>query len=557
MAKNIVLLSDGTGNSAGKLFKTNVWRLYQTLDLTDETRQIAYYDDGVGTSSLKPWALLAGAFGIGLKRNVIDLYMFLCRNYRQGDRIYCFGFSRGAFTVRILTGLVNSQGLLPNGPEETLRVQATKAFNRYRNLRKHWLRRLRQVRWLLPGVKPSATKPAPPAHENAPPIAFLGVWDTVAAYGTPFGQLTTLLSYVLPLSVPDRDPCPIVEHGCHAVALDDERKTFHPVLWNEQGVKPGRIKQVWFAGAHADVGGGYAEDNLSYIPLDWMIDEAFKRGLIVDRFAWSRIRAAMNVNGMLHDSRKGIGAAYRYLPRDMARLCNDLADPDNQVVVKRPKIHESALRRIAHTDDGYAPIVLPASYAALGADGTLHDLPDAPGSAVPPYLWETCTTAAERYGSQRQLAGFIRSRTLLYWCSLLVVAFLALGPSFARWIPASMAEDSSLRQWLVKVLGVVVPDVLGFWLEFWAARLPELALLLGVLFVLQRLSSRIRTRMRDRMREIWMRIQPPRTEAMADHVEAPLATAGIRMAAGDTARAPSEPPPAPQGNRKAQGDLRT
>jgi uncharacterized protein (DUF2235 family) len=95
MAKNIILLSDGTGNSAAKLFKTNVWRVYQALDLSCPDRQIAHYDDGVGTSSFKPLAILGGAFGWGLKRNVIDLYVFLCRNYRPGDRVYCFGFSCG------------------------------------------------------------------------------------------------------------------------------------------------------------------------------------------------------------------------------------------------------------------------------------------------------------------------------------------------------------------------------------------------------------------------------------------------------------------------------
>ena len=104
MSKNIVLLSDGTGNSSSKLFTTNVWRLYQALDLTDPARQIAYYDDGVGTSSFKPLAILGGVFGFGLKRNVIDIYSFCCRNYRRGDKIYGFGFSRGAFTIRVVAG---------------------------------------------------------------------------------------------------------------------------------------------------------------------------------------------------------------------------------------------------------------------------------------------------------------------------------------------------------------------------------------------------------------------------------------------------------------------
>jgi uncharacterized protein (DUF2235 family) len=90
MAKNIVLLSDGTGNSAGKVFKTNVWRWYQALDLAQNNpdgtpAQIAYYDGGVGSSAFKPLAIIGGAFGWGLKRNVIDLYTYLCRNYQDGD----------------------------------------------------------------------------------------------------------------------------------------------------------------------------------------------------------------------------------------------------------------------------------------------------------------------------------------------------------------------------------------------------------------------------------------------------------------------------------------
>ena len=122
MPKNIILLSDGTGNSASKLFKTNVWRLYQALDLSESgqtKKQIAYYDDGVGTASFKPLAILGGAFGWGLKRNVLDLYTALCRHYEPGDNIYCFGFSRGAFTIRVLIGLINNQGLVkPKGMGE-------------------------------------------------------------------------------------------------------------------------------------------------------------------------------------------------------------------------------------------------------------------------------------------------------------------------------------------------------------------------------------------------------------------------------------------------------
>src|SRR6202047_441684 len=111
MSRNIVLLSDGTGNSAAKVWRTNVRRTFEALDLSGND-QIAIYDDGVGTSSFKPLAILGGAFGYGLKRNVLNLYKFLCRNYQDGDQIYAFGFSRGAFTIRIVVGLVLNQGLV-------------------------------------------------------------------------------------------------------------------------------------------------------------------------------------------------------------------------------------------------------------------------------------------------------------------------------------------------------------------------------------------------------------------------------------------------------------
>jgi len=135
-SKNIVLLSDGTGNSSAKVLKTNVWRLYQALDLKNPETQIAYYDDGVGTSSFKPLAILGGVFGFGLKRNVIDIYSFCCRNYAEGDRIYGFGFSRGAFTIRVVAGFIARIGLIRyDGNDEHLARDAEIAYRQYRKER--------------------------------------------------------------------------------------------------------------------------------------------------------------------------------------------------------------------------------------------------------------------------------------------------------------------------------------------------------------------------------------------------------------------------------------
>lgn len=145
----IVLLSDGTGNSAAKVWRTSVWRVFEALDLSG-SGQVAFYDDGVGTSSFKPLAILGGAFGWGLKRNVLDLYKAVCRNYRSDEEdIYAFGFSRGAFTIRILTGFILNQGLVPYSSESELNTAARQAYRAYRAERFHSVLRLEAIfRWL-------------------------------------------------------------------------------------------------------------------------------------------------------------------------------------------------------------------------------------------------------------------------------------------------------------------------------------------------------------------------------------------------------------------------
>src|SRR5258708_5457398 len=131
MPKSIFLLADGTGNAAASPFKTNVWRLYQAIDQT-RNDQIAFYVDGVGTETFKPLRALGGAFGIGLARNVKDLYQFLCRNYDPHDQIFIFGFSRGAFTARILAGLIVRCGIVKAPNEHLLTDFVKHAYREYR-----------------------------------------------------------------------------------------------------------------------------------------------------------------------------------------------------------------------------------------------------------------------------------------------------------------------------------------------------------------------------------------------------------------------------------------
>src|SRR6266849_4327007 len=295
VSRNIVLLSDGTGNSAAKVWRTNVWRTFGALDLSGND-QVAFYDDGVGTSTFKPWAILGGAFGFGLKRNVIDIYKFACRNYKdETDDIYGFGFSRGAFTIRVVIGLILNQGLVSADNEAELDKKAIAAYRKYRSERYHtlwpwhpedWYRAIRNA--LLP-IKYDKRDNRPVKH-----IRFVGVWDTVAAYGLPIDEMTRGVSrWIVPLELPthtlDRER---VMRACQALSLDEDRTTFHPELWDEKVVPPSKfdpdkkrhiadeqISQVWFAGVHSNVGGGYPDDALAYIPLVWMLTEAQRCGL--------------------------------------------------------------------------------------------------------------------------------------------------------------------------------------------------------------------------------------------------------------------------------------
>jgi uncharacterized protein (DUF2235 family) len=457
--KNIVLLSDGTGNSSSKLFKTNVWRMFQTLDLTDASKQIAYYDNGVGTSSFKLFAILGGVFGFGLKRNVIAIYSFCCRNYVPGDKIYGFGFSRGAFTMRVVAGLIAHQGLVPYKGDEI--ALARYAANAYRDYRRRFnsteglvtpLRGLRDIairawRGLMRIPQYDKTK-----QVEVDSIHFLGLWDTVDAYGGPIEEITRAIDYwYWPLSMPDRFMNAKVHRACHALALEDERDAFRPVVWDERYVRRAddklhdinsdwtpdvsdqwraklkpiddkRLSQVWFVGVHSDVGGGYPQDGLSYVTLDWMLDRAQPFGLLLDQFQHDQIKSLVNPYDKLNDSRHGFAGYYRYKPRNIREIYNsppykpsisrdfeymrgelirsdpkreqkdvveDLAETASYVPPPPPTIHRAVFDRLEATHkpeatppfeatrpfsvatDGYVPITLPAAYRITDEGGEL------------------------------------------------------------------------------------------------------------------------------------------------------------------------------------------
>jgi uncharacterized protein (DUF2235 family) len=501
MPKNILLFSDGTGNSAAKLAKTNVWRLYLAADLSDPEKQIAYYDDGVGTSSFKPLAIAGGAFGWGLKRNVLDLYSFLCTNYREGDRIFCFGFSRGAFTVRVLAGLIVNEGIvIPN--EDGIRGRVKTAYRAYRRKRFHSALRLETIGRALRDVF-MGDKQYREAWERAPkpPIAFLGVWDTVAAYGLPIDELTRALGFVMPLTPADREPLPNVERIRHAVALDDERNTFYPLLFNEANL-PGRnetsehidqerVTQVWFAGMHSNVGGGYPDDALSGVSLCWMMEQAKQYGLLLKEDAEKDARLSANALGKMYDSRKGLSGFYRYFPRRMAILTNNTFDRKRPCVIPRPKIHESVMRRIEKSIDGYAPIGFPLRYAVVSADGKILDRPAAPDA--PP----------GKMTAQEAVWNLVWWKRVVYFLSVAVAGLLLLFP---WWRPAT----ESCENWAcfvapaIDTVALVTPQIAAPLFDAYRSHPATFLALAGVFALLLRVGQSLRDRIFGRMRKIWV-----------------------------------------------------
>jgi uncharacterized protein (DUF2235 family) len=233
--KNIVICADGTGNTAVAGGGTNVFRLYESVDENGhrfdpgKTPQVAVYHDGVGTESLKWPRLFAGAFGWGLSRNVKQLYAELARVYQPGDRIFLFGFSRGAFTVRTLAGLIDACGIVDPARSATNRAFWKAIRDAYSAYRRKYQTKVSQ---LLVGRRTVDTDSLRrrfsmdiPAFTDAsqPLVAFLGVWDTVDAVGLPFKLADVVNSTVYRFKFPDTTLGPRVAHACQALALDEQR----------------------------------------------------------------------------------------------------------------------------------------------------------------------------------------------------------------------------------------------------------------------------------------------------------------------------------------------
>jgi uncharacterized protein (DUF2235 family) len=296
MSKTLALFCDGTWNTAdqttkdGRRCSTNVIKLIVRMKThaNDGTLQIGYYDQGVGSGN---WfdRITGGAFGDGLEANVHDAYRFLLANYEPGDKIYLLGFSRGAYTARSIGGMVRRCGVLQR---KHIREYA-KATKIYRT---------------LSSENPEAQKfRADFAIESDTPIHCVAVWDTVGSLGIPlrgFRSLTHRKYRFLDTSLN-----PFIKYGFHALAVDEHRGPFEPALWTTKPEGHQTVKQVWFAGAHSDVGGGYGEneEGLSDLAMEWMMDTVEKEaGLEFDPIVRDALSSSASYKGEVHNSKTGL-----------------------------------------------------------------------------------------------------------------------------------------------------------------------------------------------------------------------------------------------------------
>ncbi|MFN7101938.1 MAG: DUF2235 domain-containing protein [Pseudorhizobium sp.] len=314
---NIIVCCDGTWNTPdamedGVPSPTNVVKIHHALALTDAggNEQKFYYHPGVGTDGTWVKRILGGSTGKGLDDNIISAYHWLARTYRTGDRIWLFGFSRGAYTVRSLGGMISKCGLL-DLPGSGLKEDETwstvrKIFDAYRKDKPSPIKADKKLAFHGTAVGHHPGKNTP--------IHFIGVWDTVGALGIPDDMaLLNLLDNPDKHRFHDTALGPAVRNARHAVALDEFRQSFLPTLWEKPEGWNGTLKQVWFPGAHGDVGGGYGRTGLSDGALYWMMQEAEALGLAFNPGAISQLNP--DPRGMLHNSVDGVFKALKTRPR--------------------------------------------------------------------------------------------------------------------------------------------------------------------------------------------------------------------------------------------------
>ncbi len=329
--KRLVVCCDGTWNNPeqednGVPAPTNVFKLYNAVAETSPNgiKQLKYYHPGVGGEGGIVDSILGGAIGAGISRNICSAYHWLGNNYDEGDEIYLFGFSRGAFTARSLGGFLG-KGLLDlrdEKPSESWQRVKTAYDQGYR------LPDAEQADWAEPSWKFFH-------NGNAVPIHFLGVWETVGALGVPDDlEIFNLFDDPSKWGFHHTELGNHIERARHALAVDEIRSCFSPTRWKNLRSHVDAV-ELWFPGVHSDVGGGYAGCELADGALLWMMDESSNNGKDLSFRDGSKVTIKPNALGTLHNSYKGAFAKLRSRPRNIPAM----------VPANKAMFHESVLKR--------------------------------------------------------------------------------------------------------------------------------------------------------------------------------------------------------------------
>ncbi|MCK4742747.1 MAG: DUF2235 domain-containing protein [Sulfuriflexus sp.] len=339
--KRIAICCDGTWNSPdqkdeeGVASPTNVVKIARAIkfNAADGTKQTIFYDPGVGSSGSFLKRNYEGATGAGISRNIKEAYTYLINHYEPGDELYFFGFSRGAFTVRSLAGLIRNCGLLRKDALD----QLDRAYEIYQS-------------------SDAADKPSSNistlfrrtyAVEELTKIKYIGVWDTVGALGNPLllRGITTerhkFHDYQLSSSI---------LNAFHAVAIDEKRKHFIPALWQQKPSNMGTqiLQQVWFTGVHTNVGGGYHATGLSDISLEWMAEKASLCGLELADISLAK--------DPIQDREESRIKYYKLIPAHHRPINNPSNDPKTgELLITAEALHESVLVRYRDREDFRPP----------------------------------------------------------------------------------------------------------------------------------------------------------------------------------------------------------
>jgi uncharacterized protein (DUF2235 family) len=328
MSPRLIVCADGTWNTPDQRSITNVERIRRAIRqpaAQDGTPQLVHYQRGVGTDpGIKH--ILGGAFGRGIDENIIECYRFLVEKYTAGAEIFLFGFSRGAYTVRSLAGLIRNCGLLKR--EHANRIG--EAYKLYRD------------RGDDTSPSSAEAKAFRQAFGREVRIKCVGVWDTVGALGIPVGLFKRLL--LRDCQFHDVTLSSWIDNAFHALAIDERRKAYAPSIWEPQDDPTQRVEQVWFAGAHSNCGGGYESRGLSDKTLSWMIQRAKGCGLEFDEQYVARNVAPEQEDGILHDEmRRPWWRVLGVFEREIGAPRKDKA---GRPTATRESIDPSAVRRV-------------------------------------------------------------------------------------------------------------------------------------------------------------------------------------------------------------------